>query len=449
MNAAARTTGRMSLFARSLWLIVALIVASQFANFLVFRELVQRPRLERLADYVRANAAAIDLALRRLPQTERAGYLDALNHGDTGWRIVAVGDMPPGFGEAHGLAIDLLLHPLAKALGPGFRLRWQRGRDAHLWVATRLGDRDYWMGFTTGGLLPNMRMLLLLSTAISVALALLGAWAIHRTIHRPLRQLAEAARLVGAGRAPMQLPRDAPPEIANVAHSFAAMAESLAQAEQDRAVMLAGISHDLRTPLAKLRLCVEMLPPDADAELVATMKRSIASSDAIVGQFIDFARVGTEETPERLDLAVLARQVATDVLQPGQLHLDTPDNCDIRGRPVALRRAIMNLVDNAAKYAGGRVDVRLRRLNDAVELAVLDRGPGIAAAQRDELIRPFIRGDVSVSSGLGLAIVDRIARLHGGRLLLRDRDGGGLNATLRLPLTDRDQGGGQFADPAG
>lgn len=433
MSVVAGSAWRMSLFARSLWLIVALIVASQVANFVVFRELAQRPRLERLADYIRASVDAINLALQRLPPAERAAYVDALNQAGDGLRIVPADAVPPSFSARTSPGIALLLRPLRRMLGAGYRLHWEREGGARMWVEMRLGGRDYWIGFASAGLLPSLRLLLLFGTAISAALALLGAWVIQRTVHRPMRALVAAAEAVGAGRQPGLLPRDAPPEIAQVAHSFGAMAASLEQADRDRAVMLAGISHDLRTPLAKLRLCVEMLPHDADAELVDTMKRSIATADAIVGQFIDFARVGTDEVPETVDLTALVQRAALDAMPADRLQFELPVSCAMQGRPVALRRAVMNLVDNAARHAGGMVGVRLRCVSGGAELAVLDRGPGVAPGDRHRLVQPFIRGDGSKGSGLGLAVADRIARLHGGALELRNREGGGLEARLRLP----------------
>lgn len=433
MSVVAGSAWRMSLFARSLWLIVALIVASQVANFVVFRELAQRPRLERLADYIRASVDAINLALQRLPPAERAAYVDALNQAGDGLRIVPADAVPPSFSARTSPGIALLLRPLRRMLGAGYRLHWEREGGARMWVEMRLGGRDYWIGFASAGLLPSLRLLLLFGTAISAALALLGALVIQRTVHRPMRALVAAAEAVGAGRQPGLLPRDAPPEIAQVAHSFGAMAASLEQADRDRAVMLAGISHDLRTPLAKVRLCVEMLPHDADAELVDTMKRSIATADAIVGQFIDFARVGTDEVPETVDLTALVQRAALDAMPADRLQFELPVSCAMQGRPVALRRAVMNLVDNAARHAGGMVGVRLRCVSGGAELAVLDRGPGVAPGDRHRLVQLFIRGDGSKGSGLGLAVADRIARLHGGALELRNREGGGLEARLRLP----------------
>lgn len=423
-----------SLFARSLRLIIVLLVAAQFANLLVLRELVQRPRLDRLAGLVRADLSAIDLALHRLPQSERAGYVDALNRAAAGRILVPAGQAPAQFDAPQAPAAALLLRPLQSALGSGFRLHWARSGEMRLWIGTRLGGQRYWVGFATPGLLTSLRLPLLLGTAISVALAVLGAWIIHRTVRRPMRALAAAAEAVGAGRPPGPLPERVPPEIAQVVGSFARMAEELERADRDRAVMLAGVSHDLRTPLAKLRLCVEMLPPGIDAELVATMKRSIAAADAIVSQFLDFARVGADESEEEVDLAALARQTALDLLPPERLDLDLPaSGCTLRARPVALRRAVMNLVDNAVTHAGGIVGLRLYCDPVRAQLAVLDRGPGIAQDRRERLMRPFARGDASAGSGLGLAVVDRVARLHRGSLELRDRPGGGLEAVLRLP----------------
>jgi two-component system osmolarity sensor histidine kinase EnvZ len=220
-----------------------------------------------------------------------------------------------------------------------------------------------------------------------------------------------------------------------VADAFNRMARDLESMERERAMVLAGISHDLRTPLARLRLGLEMLGGErATAE---GMVADIDEIDAVIGQFLDFAREANEEQGVR-DLEALAAEVVEGYARRGrQVALERGGVPPLRFAQMALRRAIANLIDNALRHAGEPVLVRTRRERGAALLEVLDRGPGIPPTEAERLKRPFTRLDAARSgvggSGLGLAIVERVARAHGGRLDLLPREGGGLLARLTLP----------------
>ncbi|MGA7986528.1 MAG: ATP-binding protein, partial [Burkholderiales bacterium] len=225
-----------------------------------------------------------------------------------------------------------------------------------------------------------------------------------------------------------------PRELRTVADAFNRMTRDLASMERERAMVLAGISHDLRTPLARLRLGLEILGGErATAEGMAT---DIDEIDAVIGQFLDFAR-GEHEGQAVRDLDALAAEVVEGYVRRGkQVSLERGNVPPLRFAQMALRRALANLIDNALRYAGEPVLVRTRRERGATLIEVLDRGPGIPAAEAERLKQPFTRLDSSRGgvggSGLGLAIVERVARAHGGRLDLLPRDGGGLLVRLTL-----------------
>lgn len=206
-----------------------------------------------------------------------------------------------------------------------------------------------------------------------------------------------------------------PQEIAAVAASFQRMTESLSRAEQERTLMLAGVSHDLRTPLAKLRLCVEMLRSGADASLIESMIRSIDTADAVIGQFIEFARIGSDEQAQWCDPAELVTSVGEEFAGRSNcaVKLDLQPAPALRVRPVALRRAIANLVENACRYAPGEIVVRLEAGDGKLRFSVLDQGPGVPAPELARIRQPFTRLTSSrgqlPGAGLGLAIVERIA----------------------------------------
>jgi len=218
------------------------------------------------------------------------------------------------------------------------------------------------------------------------------------------------------------------------------MAQALERAEAERALLLAGVSHDLRTPLSRLRLAIEMLG-EKSASMSEGMVQDIEDMDAIIDQFLDFARGdGAEAVDAGGDLNAIVNAVVERHARRGRpVSARLAPLPPIALRPMALQRLVVNLVDNALRYAGTPVEVETRLAEGGVRLSVLDRGPGIPATEAERMLQPFTRLDASRGSGrgsgLGLAIVDRIARMHGGTIVLLGREGGGLEARLRLPLS--------------
>jgi two-component system, OmpR family, osmolarity sensor histidine kinase EnvZ len=218
-----------------------------------------------------------------------------------------------------------------------------------------------------------------------------------------------------------------------VAAAFNRMAGDLQTMERERAMVLAGISHDLRTPLSRLRLALEMT---SESENTEGMIADIEEIDAVIGQFLDFAR-GENEAKAAGDPAEVAAEVAEHYTRIGSnVTLSARSVPQVRFARMAVRRAITNLVDNALRYAGEPIEIRTAPCAGGAVIEVLDRGPGIPEAEAERLKRPFTRLDSARSgrggSGLGLAIVERVARAHGGTLKLQPRRGGGLAARFEL-----------------
>ncbi|MGH8688501.1 MAG: ATP-binding protein, partial [Burkholderiales bacterium] len=234
------------------------------------------------------------------------------------------------------------------------------------------------------------------------------------------------------GETPEPLAERGPRELATVSAAFNRMASDLAALERERAMVLAGISHDVRTPLSRLRLALEM--SGAEPAAAQGMSADIEEMDQVVGQFLEFARGESEpRTPQ--DPAMLLAEVAEHYAKLGRrVEVRAALAGEFPFARTALRRAVTNLVDNALRYAGEPVEVEARREADGLVIEVLDRGPGIPEDETERLKRPFTRLEPARSgrggSGLGLAIVERIARAHGGRLELAARPGGGLAARL-------------------
>jgi two-component system osmolarity sensor histidine kinase EnvZ len=256
-----------------------------------------------------------------------------------------------------------------------------------------------------------------------------------------LRELSAAVERVGRGETPLPLPESGPSEFAAVNHGFNAMIGNLRQIERDRAVLLAGVSHDLRTPLARLRLGIEMSARDEATR--AGMVADIEEMDRIIGQFLDFARDDSQTALEQKDLNGIVAACVDRYANAGyDVRLSPGELPPMPLRATALSRLTSNLIDNALAYGAPPVDVSTTRNGDHVVLDVADRGPGIPPGEAERLKQPFTRasaararGDGAAGAGLGLAIVDRIARLHSGHFDLMQRDGGGTIARVTLPVT--------------
>jgi two-component system osmolarity sensor histidine kinase EnvZ len=241
------------------------------------------------------------------------------------------------------------------------------------------------------------------------------------------------------------LAEDGPDEIAPLSRAFNQMSSDLETLAENRTVMVAGISHDLRTPLTRLGLAVEMLDESSDPQLIAGIRRDLAAMNSLIGQFLDFSKGLEDERPVQLDLWQAIEDQAADLRRDGiEVRLSGCEQpCPYVADPVALRRLLANLLENAAHYGGSEpIDVDLQCDEHAIAVSICDRGPGIPADQVELVFQPFHRLESARSkrtggSGLGLAISRQLAIKHGWTIELLPRDGGGTVAKVRLPITHR------------
>lgn len=420
---------------RTFLLIAVLIVASVAAWFQIFRVFEREPRARLTAQTI---ASVVNLTRAALvnasPENRRALLADLselegirVYPAEPGDTFVAPPDRP---------FFQIVGEDLRRQLGPATRIAVERDGERALWVSFAIEDDEYWVAMPRERLERKQALQWLWWGAAALLLALAGAYLIVSRVDRPLRQLAAAAREIGRGRTPAPLPESGPVEVETLARAFNQMSRDLARLDDDRALILAGVSHDLRTPLARLRLGVEMSADDA--HLKSGMVADIEDMDRIIGQFLDFARLDGGEPPESVDLALLGDEVAQHYRETGHvLDVDLAPTPPVPLRRVPFRRVVTNLLDNAFRHGGRAVTLRTGRAGDDVFLEVLDRGPGIPPDEVERLKQPFTRLETARSgeggSGLGLAIVDRIVRAHGGRFDLLARDGGGLVARVTLP----------------
>ena len=271
-------------------------------------------------------------------------------------------------------------------------------------------------------------------------LSLFGAYIIAARINRPLNLLVAAADKLRNGEPAPRLPEDSVDELGQVSRTFNEMADSLVRLDSERTLLLAGVSHDIRTPLARLRIAVELLPEQSCAQMKEGMIEDIADMDNIIHQFLDFVRGVEGESTRMMDVNELLQALADRQSRAGRdLKLKLGPTYFIPLRPLAMQRLLDNLVGNAYAYAKGKVEIESKITAEKIVISVLDNGPGIPQEHAKRLLRPFERLDTARNknaggSGLGLAICNRIAKLHRGSLELINREGGGLEARLSLPI---------------
>jgi two-component system osmolarity sensor histidine kinase EnvZ len=428
-----------TLLARTFLLIALLLLISQAYWIAVFRFADHEPRSRQLARTAASMVQLTRAALLSSSAQRRAILLSELSANE-GIMIVPNEDsLAVEYPEADNRFYADIQRNLLPALGPGTRFARAINQRTGLWVSFSVGDSsnatlrdEYWIGLLRDHHRePTFPWQWVLWTTLAALLSLICAWIIVGRINRPLKQMAEACTAIGQGQRLAVIDERGPTEIASLAKALNTMTGDLARLEDERAEVLAGISHDLRTPLARLRLAAEM---SSDDSLRDGMALDIDQINALLGQFLDYAR---GDSGEALDSCDAEKLIAGVVAPYTGVSLDCTALPPCRLRQRAIHRALGNLIDNAHKYGATPISVRAAMHGNSLQIDVEDRGPGIPAAEVERLKRPFTRHDDArggpSGTGLGLAIVDRVARLHGGRLDLLPRPGGGLTARLSLP----------------
>jgi two-component system osmolarity sensor histidine kinase EnvZ len=432
------TLAPRSLFGRLTLLLVAVVAIATVSMILLFRQDRAALVARQFGDTKIAQLQAMRAALEGAEGRATLGRIGR----EFGARIIPEAERPAlaHAGPPQSPLVAELEQRLRAELGPGTEVRALPGRQQFL-VRLQAGGAGYWAAFP----MPAPRELdgapsRALAWSLAIVLLLLAtAYVSARYLARPLRQLNAAVDELGRGGTPAPLPESGPSEIAAVNRRFNAMLANLRQIERDRALLLAGVSHDLRTPLARLRLGVEMGGGDDPAER-AGMVADIEEMDRIVGQFLDFARTDDDSAREIAELDPIVRACVDRCVAAGREIGFRPGGVrPLPLKPTAVSRLVANLVDNALAYGAPPVEVVTADGEAFATIEVRDRGAGIAPDDVERLKRPFTRAtdararaDGAAGAGLGLAIVERIARMHGGTLEILPRDGGGTIARVTL-----------------
>ena len=429
-----------SLLARTFLLLAMLVLLSTAAWLSLFRYMDAEPRARETA---RLAASAVNLIRASLfaaaPEKRLSLFADFATH--EGIRLLPAEPEDKIEAMPESRFHDLLQRELTNRLGATTRIAASVDGEPGFWISFRLDDNDddeYWL------VLPRERASRIFAahwlswSLLAVILALAVAWLIASRISRPLKAMARSVEAVGRGQTPAPLAEDGAEELSRLASAFNTMACDLERHEKDRSEVLAGISHDLRTPLTRLRLEAELSIGDEGARQAVVA--DIEQMEAVISQFMDYARAETGEAPCATDLTALIHELAERQGYVGRtLPLDLAPLPTMQLRPKAINRALTNLVDNAWKYGGSDVRLQAREIDGEIRIDISDRGPGIPESEAERLKRPFARLEIARTNasgtGLGLAIVERIARLHGGHLDLLPNPGGGLLARIILPVS--------------
>lgn len=422
---------------RSVLLIAALLVIAHLTWLQIFRASETEPRALQAAQQIVSVVNLTRAALVTAEPGRRFALLDELAEregiqvyaGDPAEAVPPLPDRP---------FLRIMEKRLQQDLGSKTRLALEREGVKGVWVSFRIDNEEFWVSLPRSRIERNTSLRWIGWGALVLALAVVGAFLVVARINRPLRELTRAAEQLGRGTTPQRITETGPVEIRTLAQAFNNMAADIRRQDEERALLLAGVSHDLRTPLARIRLALEMLDDHGASDLKDGVAQDIGDIDAAIGQFLDFARpIDAETVATDADLNALVQSVVGRYTRLGKNMRFAPGPLpQLPLRAQALQRLLTNLIDNALRHGGDNVDIRTGLEGKTAYIEIMDRGPGIPEADAERMLQPFTRMDNARSTsgtGLGLAIVDRIARLHGGSIKLLPRKGGGLRARVELP----------------
>lgn len=422
-----------SLYARTaLILAVVFLLFQAMATLVVYRTVV-KPVAERSADDLAGLIVLSAQTWVELPPQVRPAFEREL-------------------AQRHGLRLQAAtgaVHPAAA--GFPFRQEIERalssrlGLDVQLvgslesqavWVELPIGGRQLQAGFFPNRYAVRPPLAAVTLVSIGAFLVLLTALLLVRRITVPLARASRAAGVVGKGGIPDLLPETGPHELAELARRFNQMAREVHDLLENRTTLLGGISHDLRTPLTRLQLNLELLREDFDPARLARMDKDLAEMNALIGGYLELARSTRPEFAQDMNVDELLTNLAE---KHGAIY-QSPGACRFRAGADALTRILDNLLQNAHRYGNANEaapELRLKCEAKKVEISVLDSGPGIPEAELEKVLRPFYRLEASRASatggtGLGLAIVKQLAEVNGWEIRLANRSEGGLEAKLIL-----------------
>lgn len=436
---------RLGLFGRSFFLLAILLLISLGIWLQVFFSMEEGPRATQMAQRVTTSLSITRSALIYAPTEVRPALLLDLATKES-LRIQpreptdVLEPLPNSNYWNHVVA------EIKKRLGSNVQVMWSVNQVPGIWVSFEINKDRFWLVFDREQLGLTVGAQWFWWGATALMLALLGAAISVRFVNRPLARLVKVAQQLARGEIPSPLPEDGPLEIREMNMAFNRMARDLRQTEADREIMLAGISHDLRTPLARMRLEIEMSAVSEEAR--QAIDEDLAQIDHSIGQLMEYARPAATAPEKGVDISQVLRDIYererphTEALG-GNLSASIEPGLVVRVTAHDLKRVVGNLIENARRYGRSPTDnscyIHLSARGDGnqVIVEVSDKGAGVAESDIQRLLRPFSRGDAARTggsgAGLGLAIVERLLGHVGGRLKLVSPPNSGLTARIELP----------------
>jgi two-component system osmolarity sensor histidine kinase EnvZ len=431
----------LSLFWRTFSLLAVLLASGVFAWVQTFRALEFEPRAIQAAQQIAGLVNLARTALRASDAINRVAVIKSMSKLES---LKLAPREPTDRWEPY--EVDRLSRvigqELRSQLGPDTVIASSVNDAPGLWVGFSIDHDPYWLEVDPTRVGPMSWNTISLWVGIALLATVVGSAAVARLINQPLKELSFAATRIGEGEFDSRLDETTrTSEIRQVNMGFNRMARELAKVEQDRAVMLAGISHDLRTPLARLRLEAEMSVADEEAK--ANMAQDIDQLDAIIDKFMDYARPGgVKLVPVNLHTLVEREMAAFRDTSQIRVRSRVSPDASVLADDTELGRVLQNLFENARRYGRSndtgvaRVTVSDTRTGPWVILSVRDHGPGVNPKKLGQLTTPFFRGDAArtaaTGAGLGLAIVEKAVQRMGGSFELANAADGGLLAHVRL-----------------
>lgn len=447
------------LFWRTFLLLAILVSASMTAWFASYKLLERKPRAEQLAGKIAAIVTITRAALTYSAADKQRELLLDLADSE-GIRIYLREESDRILTQEPSAFSTELRHLLQTKLGADTQFARSVNDEAGFWVSFTIENDQYWLSLDQDSLHGERGLQILGWASVSLIFTLIGAIFISRFINDPLARLSAAARMLAQGSRPEPLPESGPKEIRETNLSFNRMVADLAQVEKDRAVILAGISHDLRTPITRMQLEVELAGLDEAAR--SGMQSDLIQMDAIIHQFLDYAKPLNAANMTRFDVTALFKQTLDDFSRKHAhnddgainmvIDINIHEHLVMHGLEVEIRRLLTNLLENARRYGRDpdnnqlHLEVSCSQIKsnedeDEIHFCLRDHGIGIADTELGRVMRPFARGDIARGqangSGLGLSIVERIVRRHQGRMQLSRHAGGGLEISIYFAVNSK------------
>ena len=432
-----------SAFARTVALIAVLLLINQVVSYVMVGLYVVKPSMQQVSSVVARQVQGILVLDQWLSEVdidaEHQKRLVERYTQATGVRGISV-DEALEQGLANTTTYNFLSAQLSDLLQANTEVRISQGDVYRVWLRTE-NLPGYWLTLELDNFDEARFSPLLFYLVLIGGLSVLGGMVFTNWQNRPLKALEAAAKQIGSGEYPDALPERGSTEVIAVTRAFNQMSQGVKQLEQDRALLMAGISHDLRTPLTRIRLATEMMPP-AEDYLAEGIISDIDDMNSIIDQFIDYVRSDTSADNEQQNLNYLVEDVVAHVPDSWHSKIEVIYNemPNVPVREISIKRVLLNLLENAECY--GREKVLIETGYDETRhvawFKVCDDGPGIPAGQVEHLMQPFTQGDKARAmkgSGLGLAIIKRIIERHHGRVLLGQSERlGGLCVRVELPV---------------